>query len=349
MTGSLAVNVSCTEGFRIGVDSSSNIPHVNFALNIKIPIHDLVSALADFQKSSEVSEPPRRPANVPEPKQALPPHLGGPPAVARMHPPPLPTTLVDPPPSQPTSVSWLQKPSTGPEQTGASPSPAPVGAAATPAADGRAGQGAGPRKITWETSIEELQLGHREYVEKTRWTVNGRFKAFILSDESCLRNFEPKPLDPPRRTWVPNSERPAGQARAAPPAGGAPSPLGTSGAPGLLTDMAGFSETDLADPSAAAAAAAARAWNAGEDWQAGAAPYSGQSPETGSGPDDDDDFAEEGTSLPAAVTPPEGGPPPPPGLPHPTTGAAAAAGSLPAAAGRGSWLAKGSQKECKQQ
>jgi len=48
--------------------------------------------------------------------------------------------------------------------------------------------------MSWEADISSLQAGYDGYISRTKWA-DARWQ---LLDESCLRNFIPQPLEPPR-------------------------------------------------------------------------------------------------------------------------------------------------------
>mmetsp|Transcript_124559 Transcript_124559/g.387854 ORF Transcript_124559/g.387854 Transcript_124559/m.387854 type:complete len:361 (+) Transcript_124559:110-1192(+) len=221
MARTLQITVSSHDGIRIGVDGVNNLPYVNLALNLKIPIHELVSALADFQKPVEAAEPPGL-LNKPEPKHAAPPpqHAAGVegPATAAGGGGAAPQGAVaGSRPQFPPQGAWAphKVPQPSSEQAGGGPVPPAPGLA--PAQSPERLHGGTPQKPSWEgSSIADLQSSHKEYVERTKWTAAGAMK-WLLTNEKPLMGFKPKPLDPPRLLRAPYGECQAAPAAAAPP------------------------------------------------------------------------------------------------------------------------------------
>jgi len=54
-------------------------------------------------------------------------------------------------------------------------------------------------QISWDSKITDLQPSHEEYVKRTKWTREKESSrdgcAWFLTDDSCLRKFEPRPLE----------------------------------------------------------------------------------------------------------------------------------------------------------
>jgi len=169
-------------------------PVLNFGLKVKIRVDELLSALTDFQKSSEIAEAAKIQQSMHEPK-SLPNTTSGhivPPGNGVKCPPPAmgvsPVAVPPPPPPPPAEV-----PTTGSVPSGAQPA---VGATREPPQPP-------PIQITWDSDIADLQPLHQEYVERTRWSTcaePGRI-LFLLKDDGVkkLREFKPRPLEPPRR------------------------------------------------------------------------------------------------------------------------------------------------------
>ena len=55
-----------------------------------------------------------------------------------------------------------------------------------------------PKELTFDTPIENLCPVHKDYVKSTRWTLASSGAAWVLDDESCLRDFKPGPVEPPQ-------------------------------------------------------------------------------------------------------------------------------------------------------
>ena len=167
--GTLALNVSCMEGFRICLDDNKGFPVVNMALNVKIPIHDLLSALGDFASA----EAPPRPQKGAEAKPIAPPHYSGPAAT----PPP-------PPPPAPAAPAAAM--ATGSEGTRHNAQRA-----------GHLQSDSKPASVTWNHAIADLQPSHEEYVRKTQWKATS--SSWVLANERALLVFKPRTLEPPWR------------------------------------------------------------------------------------------------------------------------------------------------------
>jgi len=246
MAVTLAVQVCCN-GSKICLDSEDsgghNIPVLNMPLNIKIPLFDLVSALADFSKVAEAQDPPRiQPKPVDTKPQASPQQglndglsagtpapdvgLGCSSGTMALHPPAVSPPLGTPLPLVPGPVGD-QMPGgfitpTLPSVAAVAAAPAPAAAisaasasaSASPAAavDGPSGHGQSgshqpeeepglqrQSQISWDSEISDLQPSHEEYVKRTKWTRETESSregcAWFLTDDSCLRKFEPQPLE----------------------------------------------------------------------------------------------------------------------------------------------------------
>ena len=55
-----------------------------------------------------------------------------------------------------------------------------------------------PKELTFDTPIENLCPVHKDYVKSTQWTLASSGAAWVLDDESCLRDFKPGPVEPPQ-------------------------------------------------------------------------------------------------------------------------------------------------------
>lgn len=351
MSCTLAVNLSCNESFRICFDGN-NLPVLSLPLNIKIPIHDLASALADFQKSAEAPEAPRPPPKAAEPRAAPLAAGGAGGATAGGAPPSAAAVGSKPPAAPPAPSAGAPPPPPGPEPPGGPPA-----AGAAPASgEGRPGREVpGQHKISWDSSIAEMQPNHDEYVDRTKWKkVNGGTRVmWLLTDESCLRDFKPQPVDPverqagrPRAAAAPQRRGPAAPARE----GSATSTLSSSGC--------GVNEAEAGQASEGAPAMGS-APDRSED-ESGEELQPGSHPPPPAGPPPPPAAA----GPAGAPAPPPGAaaagpgdapahPPPPPGLPVPAAGSCLAGGQPPAPGGRGQqpqgWSGSGGNKECKQQ
>lgn len=171
-----------------GVD---NPPALGFSLNIKLPIRDLVAALVSFQKNCGPTEQSMPMAGQNElPKETYKP------AVVHA---PVPTVPAMPmPPGAPPGLSTppvLGLSSLLPQ--GDAPTNSTNNFLPTPLSEDR-GRETPRRVLTWDNVIVDLQPGHDEYVKRTKWTADDSKSAmWLLTDDTCLREFKPQPLDPP--------------------------------------------------------------------------------------------------------------------------------------------------------
>jgi len=210
-------------------------------LNIKIPLFDLVSALADFSKVAEVQDPPRIQPKPADTKPQLPSQQGlintlssGTPVPnagmgcssgnAALHslgaspPSGTPLPLAPGPVGDQMPAGFPVPTSSSVAAVAAAPVPTTaVAASASPAAvDGPLGHGHSvshqreeePGQTSWDSQISDLQPGHEEYVKRTKWTreteSSREGKTWFLTDESSLRKFEPRPLEVQKSGAVPS-------------------------------------------------------------------------------------------------------------------------------------------------
>lgn len=362
---SVAVNVSCNDGFKICLDES-HIPVLSCPLSIKIPIHGLLSGLADFQKLAgglEAARPTPKAVEMKAPPSAFRGGDGASAAVAAAAPglQGAPAAAAAAVAAQAAAAAVAQQPSFeqgggGPVSTGVA---LPLHSDTTTSAHGHAG------KIDWETSITELQPNHWEYVEKNKWKAIQGKAQWLLRSESCLRNLKPRHFNPPRPVkQLENPERFLSSAAAAvsqpPPASAAPGPPPPPPNGNSAVAGGGGGGGAEAGPEALAAAAGTRTgealvgeWIAHDDAGAGQIMVDGPGPnyeltgEFGAG-------GSYGPPPPGAAPPPPGAgaghptdaPPglPPPGLPVP--GEVDGTEMPPGAEGE---QAENASKECKQQ
>jgi len=352
----LPVNVSSAPDASF-ICFDGNSPMVNLALSIKIPVHDMIKALADFQRQHEEIQQKELPPVLPLPKAAEPAKLqhahAAPPALPAPVSPGLATPAVSPHP--------LQQPPSEPNVPGMSPSavvPPPQAKPPGPAPE-----------LTWDSEIAELQANHEEYVKLTKWKVSRNHKPnLILEDPTSLKDFVPEQLPLPPRPVRTLAKRAPVEPPAASPAeqGAGPTPAADGSswlASSAPTGNGGGAKDLAADPTASSATApvgaggAPRSQDELREAYDGAAPLgdsrSPPPPPISAPPPPPPPGAADGSSAPFASTPasgnvgrPPGLPvPPPPPLPSPPAGAGGGAAPPGAAAA----MSKDGKKECKQQ
>eukprot|EP00928_Gymnodinium_smaydae_P091763 TRINITY_DN754_c0_g1_i2.p1 TRINITY_DN754_c0_g1~~TRINITY_DN754_c0_g1_i2.p1 ORF type:complete len:252 (+),score=58.68 TRINITY_DN754_c0_g1_i2:134-889(+) len=211
---------------------------MNFGLSLKIPVAKLIGEMVDFQKKYE----------------------GGMIATAA-----------------PVAASRPAEQSTAAVGNGAGGAPQRPLPASAPAHDTPAAATAAPvpppppplpaanrLEVTWETSIEELQPNHDEYLRKVAWQPLPNREPVRLVRESLL-NFEPVELQPPKLVY--KDRRSPGGADTGEADGVVEPPTPP---PGLATAPSGTSPLDLGS-------AAGNASGQGPDTAVGATPGSGGS------------------------------------------------------------------------
>lgn len=230
MTVPLSLNINCEDVSSIKMEAvagNGEQPMINMvlSLNIKIPVLELVGALADFQKKHEArSMAVGMATSAAESKAA---HVGNQPGrVVPMAPPP-------------PALAEGASPETGATANGggpyapmarAAPAPGLELQAAAPAPAPRAPEPPRPEvHATWDTEIAQLQANHDEYVKKVKWNysaaANGGWTK--LDDESCLINYVPVALEPTPLTAKqpgahPRADDPLRMSRSARPAPATP-------------------------------------------------------------------------------------------------------------------------------
>mmetsp|Transcript_12698 Transcript_12698/g.28066 ORF Transcript_12698/g.28066 Transcript_12698/m.28066 type:complete len:359 (-) Transcript_12698:85-1161(-) len=208
----IPLQVSCSAaGSHIsyeGVSGGDSGPSVNLALSLKLPIHQLVNALAEFQRACERQEQDREAklkevsAGAPMTPAAMPPGLsfavqgastaGGTPLAPAAN-----LTMGSPMPTPPPPPPVKEVPTATVASKAASSPDAGAGLSATASATEL------PRAqlshVTWDDCISALQPGHEAYVKRTKWKPEqARVQpSWRLVNETCLVDFKATALEPP--------------------------------------------------------------------------------------------------------------------------------------------------------
>lgn len=232
----ISVHVGAADVARICLErdpiEASAVPMLNLGLNIKIPVMDLIAALADFQKGVDVAALSNMESKVPT---AVPGRQQAPTPVAHVAADQLGgyDAFVPQAAAAAGPVAAAQQAQAPPVPPVAPPAPQLLGpVAAEGLMDAIAERQA--QQITWQNSITDLQPTHDDYVKRTKWKAPARGEgekraAWHLSDVSCLRGYPARAYEPPRPVPIlPGRRGPTPQELAAwrgpPPAQSPPGP-----------------------------------------------------------------------------------------------------------------------------
>lgn len=289
---------------------------LSLALNMKIPITALVNALAEFQSRHEPAEQQSRPivaTRVPDTKPSLPVHSSNmaPGSLASLTTVPGGSATAPVVPS-PAGVSPSQSVTTQghsvPKQmsTGALNAPIPT----VPSLDVPQAPPVprATRTFTWNTEIAELHHlhennNHEDYVKRTKWSSTSSHSTkplWHLADESCLLNFVPTPLTPPRfgRATDPSISGVSDAQASSTVAASAPAPI-----------YAGSETTSMADAPSTSSTERSAIPSKAPPQQPPASPAAGATPPLG---ENDSLQSAAPRSKPPPPPPPATAPPPPP-------------------------------------
>jgi len=151
---------------------------LSMSLSIKIPIHDLVNALAELKGSYEDPKIQKTDAKFAAFQPAI------------VHANDMTSAAL-----APVQLSAVPAGVPQPQPTAVDPT--------IPAGTATAERSREParRTVTWDSEISELHPGHEEYVKRTKWKVNDSVRPHPVLDEAvigALQQYVVKALDPPR-------------------------------------------------------------------------------------------------------------------------------------------------------